>query len=79
MNPAILLYIGKLMQILDAAPALIAAGQNVWTTITQANSTLRTMIAENRGATDEEWKALDIKVAADARQLHDLASQAGGS
>lgn len=46
-------------QLLGLLPSLIGAGQSVMGLITQGQTALANMQAENRGPTDAEWAALN--------------------
>lgn len=70
MNPAILLYLGQFMQVLQALPTLIAAGQNVAGIINQGRDAIAAMAAANRPPTAEEWAALDATTDNLRKQLH---------
>lgn len=62
MNPTILLYA---LQALQAIPALVSAGISVNNLVQQTQSSLKTMVAENRDPSATEW-------AEQAQAIHDL-------
>jgi len=74
MNPAILLYLGQFMQILESLPALIKAGSDVTNIISQGRNAIATMISENRAPTAAEWAVLDTTTDALRAQLHGTAA-----
>jgi hypothetical protein len=53
-----------LISFLEVLPGLIQAGVEVVTLITSTVAQVKTMIAENRDPTAEEWDALHAKIAA---------------
>jgi hypothetical protein len=67
MNPAVLLYA---IQILQAIPQLLAAGQSVMGSVNQGTTALQNMLAEKRDPTPEEWAALDAQIDSLRAQLH---------
>lgn len=58
------------MQVLEAIPTLIAAGQSVVTLVTQTNERLKAMQAENRNPNPQEWADLNATIAALRSELH---------
>ena len=67
MNPAALYYA---LQVLQAIPTLIAAGQNISGLVSQSTTALNAMIAEKRNPSDAEWDALNAAIKALRDQLH---------
>lgn len=58
------------IQLLEALPGLIIAGQNVVNLIESSTAAFKLMVAENREPTDAEWDALNAATAALQAQLH---------
>jgi hypothetical protein len=67
MTPAALLYA---IQILNAIPQLIAAGQSVMTVVNQGTVAIQNMIAEKRDPSPAEWDQLNATINALRAQLH---------
>lgn len=67
MTPAVALYA---LQVLQALPTLIAAGQNIANLVSQSSAALNAMIAEKRNPSDAEWDALNAAIKALRDQLH---------
>lgn len=58
------------LEILEALPALLPAGQGVLDMISGGTATLKAMIADNRKPTEDEWQALNDQTEALRQQLH---------
>ncbi len=58
------------VQLLSSLPALIKAGQDVTTLISDSTANLRAMQAENREPTAMEWAELNAKIKALQDELH---------
>lgn len=58
------------IQVLQALPTLIAAGQSVVTLVEQTNARLRVMQDERRDPTPEEWAELNATIARLRGELH---------
>lgn len=58
------------MQVLQALPALLAAGQNVMALVQSTNAALDRMNKENRGPSDLEWNELNQTIADLRKALH---------
>ena len=57
------------IQVLEALPSLVTAGEQVLALIENTVSSLKVMQAANRDPTDAEWAALDAQVKALLGQL----------
>lgn len=51
-----------ILKVLQAAPALIAAGQDAYSLVAGANAAVAQMTTESRGPTDAEWSALHAEI-----------------
>lgn len=58
------------MQVLQALPTLIAAGQSVVTLVQQTNDRLKVMQDERRDPTPAEWAELNATIATLRSELH---------
>jgi len=67
MNPAALIYA---IQILSQLPALIAAGVEVASLITNGTKALEDMQATGRNPTDAEWEELNSSIEELGKRLH---------
>ena len=50
-------------QVLKTLPALIEAGQDITKVVTETNTMVQKMVAENRGPTDAEWADQAARIA----------------
>ena len=58
------------LQLLQVLPSLISAGRDVVGLVSQGSAALKTMAAENRDPTDEEWTALNALIEGLQDELH---------
>ncbi len=65
--PQVLLY---MLQVLNAIPGLLAAGQSVMGLVNNATVAVQNMQAENRDPSPAEWDALNKTIAALRSELH---------
>ena len=59
------------LQVLEALPGLIAAGQSVVALVQNTSEALKRMQAESRDPTDQEWVTLNIQIEQLRNKLHE--------
>lgn len=58
------------LQILEALPALMLAGQNIVEMVASSSAKLKVMIDEKRDPTEAEWEELNGQIDALRAELH---------
>jgi len=58
------------LQLLNVLPALITAGRDVSTLVTQGQAAIEAMITDKRDPTPAEWDALNAQIKALQDELH---------